>query len=989
MILPSMSCQKIWKFTQPPFNFASRLLKYSKQSSPFVFRCFIPFPVILFFSFFFLHRSHLICFNRLRYSMSNQNSLPGTPSSRNASPPIGSSSQPSNPLPNDPSSTTTPPVTTTSSSSSASSMTPVRHVSQLQPVHIKALNKEYRNQVQQASQSPENSEEQRDHFQRARRIQFLLKQYEETKKKSAGQGSTATASNSSTTTQTTATRLSSSSGSNPGTNTSESASQSRTASPSISSVQNPASTISRSQTSSPAAPNARITSSNQRQPTSQQQQQQHVRTSPGISASQQQNSTATGNNRPANQTQQSSSVSSNNTKSATPSLQYSQYRTQPSTTTKTAANNTPSPSSATSSSSSQNNTDSNVTMASGSGASSPAQLANRTSSNISRTEGLDDLFQRLNNFRTMQNEYEAKLSSVEQILKSSSNMSEAERAKFKQQELNFRTLRDQAKTSVLTVTQELQRTVPTKSYSQKTNTNPSNNASGSSATNHSTLGYNHSMNPSVPPSISTSGTHGYQYSPPGPTQGKLGPGNNSQNTAKTSTQLSKSKTAPGQPQQGAPIQRSQSYQQVNHQIKSNTPKNDLKSTGNFANNYSGSPTSNVGSSLANTNSSAASVAAANAQAQKRNLQKRNIPNLPNTPNSAGPQLKGPAGKSDLSNSSQIRRTESSPYLSTYATSQNNMKSNTGIPHTSMPGQMSTPVTSGTPSNMSKLGNTYSSMQGVNSVINNNNNNSLMNSNLNKQANKVPAGVMNKGPVMNNNRQRIPPGKISRPQIPTTFNQKRPSMSSMGSNVNLPHMGSGSSVHSYGSGSGSHNTSMGSASNINQQGNHLSNSMGMSNASSSYGSLGSVQSSAPLPLPIADKVFNKRKIHELIKDLTPEDLDGTIDNDVDDLIGDLVEEFVADVTRFTCRLAKHRKSEHLEIKDTQLHLERNWNIRVPGYLPDEVPVIKRPVPTKSYVHKLDAIALYRTFGSNPLAYGNGTNGPSSSGSFWYSGSSWMK
>ncbi|KAL7411814.1 transcription initiation factor TFIID subunit A-domain-containing protein [Mrakia frigida] len=79
-------------------------------------------------------------------------------------------------------------------------------------------------------------------------------------------------------------------------------------------------------------------------------------------------------------------------------------------------------------------------------------------------------------------------------------------------------------------------------------------------------------------------------------------------------------------------------------------------------------------------------------------------------------------------------------------------------------------------------------------------------------------------------------------------------------------------------------------------------------------------------------MRKRKIREVVDSVEKGE---KLEEGVEDLLLELVDELIDSSTQFAARLAKHRKSNTLDVRDLQLHLERNHNIRVPGSFADEI------------------------------------------------------
>ncbi|KAA8518597.1 hypothetical protein F0562_016071 [Nyssa sinensis] len=119
----------------------------------------------------------------------------------------------------------------------------------------------------------------------------------------------------------------------------------------------------------------------------------------------------------------------------------------------------------------------------------------------------------------------------------------------------------------------------------------------------------------------------------------------------------------------------------------------------------------------------------------------------------------------------------------------------------------------------------------------------------------------------------------------------------------------------------------------------------------------VQSGPPNRTAVAEtgescnRILSKRSIQDLVTQIDPSE---RLDPEVEDILLDIADDFIESITTFGCSLAKHRKSSTLEAKDILLHLERNWNMTLPGFSGDEIKIYKKPSVSDIHKERLAAI-----------------------------------
>lgn len=103
--------------------------------------------------------------------------------------------------------------------------------------------------------------------------------------------------------------------------------------------------------------------------------------------------------------------------------------------------------------------------------------------------------------------------------------------------------------------------------------------------------------------------------------------------------------------------------------------------------------------------------------------------------------------------------------------------------------------------------------------------------------------------------------------------------------------------------------------------------------------------------MATQILTKPRLQELVREIDPTE---QLDEEVEELLLQIADDFVENTVNAACLLAKHRKVAKVEVRDVQLHLERNWNMWIPGFGTDELRPYKRATVTEAHKQRLALI-----------------------------------
>ncbi|KIX94653.1 uncharacterized protein Z520_09699 [Fonsecaea multimorphosa CBS 102226] len=122
-----------------------------------------------------------------------------------------------------------------------------------------------------------------------------------------------------------------------------------------------------------------------------------------------------------------------------------------------------------------------------------------------------------------------------------------------------------------------------------------------------------------------------------------------------------------------------------------------------------------------------------------------------------------------------------------------------------------------------------------------------------------------------------------------------------------------------------------------------------------------------------RILSKKKLNELVREVCGPGPDEQLDPEAEEIFLAIADDFVDELVSSACKLAKLRGSSSLELRDIQIVLERQYNIRVPGISTDEIRTVRRPQPAPGWAHKMSAVQAAKLTGGATATAATGTGG----------------
>ncbi|XP_020268522.1 transcription initiation factor TFIID subunit 12-like [Asparagus officinalis] len=105
--------------------------------------------------------------------------------------------------------------------------------------------------------------------------------------------------------------------------------------------------------------------------------------------------------------------------------------------------------------------------------------------------------------------------------------------------------------------------------------------------------------------------------------------------------------------------------------------------------------------------------------------------------------------------------------------------------------------------------------------------------------------------------------------------------------------------------------------------------------------------------ISNDIISRKRIRELV---TQVDRSEKLRPEIEDDLLEIADDFIESIVTAACHLAKHRKSTTLEAKDILVHVERHWNMSLPGFSGDEIKCYKKPSTNDIHKERLAMVCL---------------------------------